>query len=169
MKYKEYVSVFKRLCNDLRKRYHTSQKALLEESVSASIEKHLHRINWDGILTINERDYAIILETARSHLRNLLKKQNKTISLDDLDEGNNSQTENEFLLEPSFEEELIIKQIIERVIQVIPDTYRDIASLYLQGYKYKDIAEITGLSEDNIKQRFARLKKWLDKHQKDID
>ncbi|MBP7215206.1 MAG: hypothetical protein KBA52_06210 [Candidatus Kapabacteria bacterium] len=29
------------------------------------------------------------------------------------------------------------------------------------------MAEITGLSEANIKQRFTRLKKWLDKHQKD--
>ena len=167
MTYKQYCNFYRKLCADLHKRYHTAQKALVEESVSTAIEKHLHKINWDGILTINEEDYAIILETARSHLRNLFIKQNKTISLDDLDERNNSQTENEFLLEPSFEEELIMKQILERVVQVIPNMYRDIASLYLQGYKYKEIAGITGLSEDNIKQRFTRLKKWLDKHQKD--
>jgi DNA-directed RNA polymerase specialized sigma24 family protein len=156
----------------LRKRYHSADKSSIEESVSTSIEKNLSRINWGEAETISKEDYKQFLETARSHLRNLFKKLNKTQNIEKIEasynQNNNSVMDDDYnkILEPSFVDELMIKDQIERLIQDMPKQYREIVSLYLQGYCYKDISAQTGLTEDNIKQRFCRLKKWAEKRER---
>lgn len=57
--------------------------------------------------------------------------------------------------------ELNIKKI-QRGIELLPDGYRAVLSLYLiEGYDHSEIAEILGISESTSKSQFNRSKKKL--------
>ncbi|HPD33674.1 MAG TPA: sigma factor-like helix-turn-helix DNA-binding protein [Candidatus Kapabacteria bacterium] len=169
MTYKQYMAFYRQLCSDLRKRYQSADKSLIEESVSASIEKNLDKINWDEDAIADEIIYQSIYESARMHLRNLFKKLNRIQSFEEMEEdyknNMNSKEDDEKILQQFFINDIIIKDSIERVTRRIPKQYKKIVELKLQGYNYKEISNETGLTEDNIKQRFCRFKKWAKKRE----
>jgi len=107
---------------------------------------------FDGRVKISTWIYKIALNTAIFYYRNDCKhNKRKTIdasilSLSDFDE-NSEQDEN------------IVKlyQFIER----LDEMDKALILLYLDDSKYKDIAEILGISETNVATKICRIKKSL--------
>lgn len=95
--------------------------------------------------------YRIALNTAIGQLKKN-KKQSNTTSIDQIVIR---QTEN---YDPEFENRL--KMIYEHIHQLnILD--KGLILLLLEGKKYEEIAEITGLSETNVGTRISRIKQKL--------
>lgn len=61
-----------------------------------------------------------------------------------------------------FEEYPFTVERVKKAIEVLPDGYRMVLSLYLlEGYDHAEIAEILGISESTSKSQFNRSKKKL--------
>jgi len=96
--------------------------------------------------------YRIALNTALLYLKNKKKKGHKT-SLEDivLIEEN---------YDPVLEERL---QILYAHIRKLGEVDKGIVFLFLEGKKYKEISDITGMSSSNIGTRMVRIKEKLNK------
>lgn len=163
MKYRNYVSFYKSLCNDLRRRYYV-RKELIFEAASESIEKNLHRIDWEKSEIIDNQTYDKIFEDARNSLRRILKNENKFTTIN----GKELSTDKDLTI-LSFEDEISQRLLIERVTASLPKLYKEMVTLYFLGYKYQGIADKLGLKLATVKKRFERLKQYLKNRQKDYE
>lgn len=59
--------------------------------------------------------------------------------------------------------------MIRKAIELLPDQYRIIVSLFLlEGYDHEEISEILGISYDNSRTRFSRAKKRILKNLREM-
>jgi RNA polymerase sigma-70 factor (ECF subfamily) len=62
------------------------------------------------------------------------------------------------------------KEIIDKVVQNLPDIQRSVVMLRdYEGYSYKEITEITGLTEDQVKVYIYRARVYLKENLKSVD
>jgi len=97
--------------------------------------------------------YRIALNTCLTHIRSN-KKKFQVKSLPD-----NFDIED---IEPSRDEEQDLKLFIQSVNQ-LPSFDRTLISLYLEDLSGKEISDITGLSEANVRVKIHRIKEHLSK------
>lgn len=96
--------------------------------------------------------YRIALNTALVHLKSKKRKGHKT-SLDGIvlvDEN----------YDPILEERL---KILYTNIKTLGEVDKGIIFLFLEGKKYEEISDITGMSASNVGTRMARIKEKLNK------
>lgn len=96
--------------------------------------------------------YRIALNTSLFFLKNKKRKGYKT-SLDDLVLINEN-------YDPVLEERL---EILYAHIRELGEIDKGIVFLFLEGKKYEEISEITGMSTSNVGTRMARIKEKLNK------
>jgi len=96
--------------------------------------------------------YRIALNTSLLFLKNKKRKGYKT-SLDDLVLINEN-------YDPVLEERL---KILYAYIRELGEVDKGIVFLFLEGKKYEEISEITGMSTSNVGTRMARIKEKLNK------
>ena len=107
---------------------------------------------FDGRVKISTWIYRIALNTAISFYRNDSKLNNKKTSIDA-----------SFITLPQIESDSesdklsILYQFIER----LDELDKALILLYLEDNKYKEIAEIIGISETNVATKISRIKKSL--------
>lgn len=96
----------------------------------------------------------IVINKAIDHLR---KCRATFIALEEGDVGNLAEED------PVDEEELQYKvEQVRKAIQLLPDGYRIVLSLYLlEGYDHEEIAHILGISENTSRSQFLRAKRKL--------
>lgn len=97
--------------------------------------------------------YRIALNTALLHLKNKKRRGYKT-SLDGIVLADQ-------IYDPILEERL---RILYASIKTLGEIDKGLIFLFLEGRKYEEIAEITGLSVSNVGTRMARIKEKLNKH-----
>ena len=96
--------------------------------------------------------YRIALNTALLYLKNKKKKGHKT-SLEDIVLIQEN-------YDPVLEERL---KILYAHIRELGEVDKGIVFLFLEGKKYKEISDITGMSSSNIGTRMVRIKEKLNK------
>ncbi|MFN3781976.1 MAG: sigma factor-like helix-turn-helix DNA-binding protein [Candidatus Kapaibacteriota bacterium] len=164
MNYQEYKSFYGIICDKLLTRYPGVSKVLVRDAVSEAILFFLsQQQSINPILLIDDSTANSIYEKAREKLRYELKRNKKILIIE----------ENEFqttIYHTNLEEQTIHnKLLIEEITKKVPKVYRDLLSLILQGFKYKDISEALCISVSAIQKRAERLRKWLSNHRKDFE
>ena len=108
---------------------------------------------FDGRVKISTWIYRIALNTAISFYRNDCKHNDKKVSIDP-----------SIISLPGFEYDseqdeniVMLYQFIER----LDEMDKGLMLLYLDDNKYKDIADILGISETNVATKISRIKKNL--------
>lgn len=98
--------------------------------------------------------YRVTVNACLSHLR-----KRKTFSLDELLDDNGAQIEDEFT---NLMDEIEAKSDAKRCLLLIPKDVQTLLLLkYVEGYRYDEIAEQTGLSQSAIKMRISRAKQII--------
>ena len=95
--------------------------------------------------------YRVALNTALTHI-NKAKRQPYPVSIDEVVV---QQLES---YDPSFEEKLKIMYAHIKELNILE---KGLILLFLEGKKYEEISEITGLSTTNVGTRISRIKKKL--------
>lgn len=102
-----------------------------------------------------------LFTTTYNAMCNLVKKRNRTDSLDQAD-----------YLEPSVqsaEKQYAAREIIDMVMKTLPEQQRSIVLLRdLEGYNYKEIGEILELSDSQVKVYLFRARKKIKDKIKDL-
>ena len=108
---------------------------------------------FDGRVKISTWIYRIALNTAISYYRNDCKHKDKKVTIDaSIISLSNFESESE-----QDENIVMLYQFIER----LDEMDKALILLYLDDNKYKDIADILGISETNVATRISRIKKNL--------
>ena len=106
--------------------------------------------NFRGDSKVSTWMYRIALNTALLHRKKEMRKGYK-VSLDGI-----VLTEENY--DPVLEERLAL---VYKMIKSLKDIDKGIILLFLEGKKYEEISEITGLSTSNVGTRMARIKEKL--------
>jgi len=110
-------------------------------------------LKFDGRVKISTWIYKIALNTAILYYRNDCKYNDKKGTIDaSIISLSNFETDSE-----QDENILMLNQFIERLNKMD----KALILLYLDEYKYKDIADIIGISETNVATKISRIKKSL--------
>ena len=132
-------------CSNLENRKDLQQEILLQLWNSFS--------KFDGRVKISTWIYRIALNTAISYYRNDCKHKDKKVTIDaSIISLSNFESESE-----QDENIVMLYQFIER----LDEMDKALILLYLDDNKYKDIADILGISETNVATRISRIKKNL--------
>ena len=108
---------------------------------------------FDGRVKISTWIYRIALNTAISFYRNDCKHKNKKVTIDaSFISLSNFESESE-------QEENIV--MLYRFIERLDEMDKALILLYFDDNKYKDIAEILGITETNVATKISRIKKSL--------
>ncbi len=97
--------------------------------------------------------YKVVLNTLLAKRR----KENRRIKIKELE---NIQLPD--LSEKAFTDD--DTQLLQQIIELLPDNDKAIVVLYLEGYKNKEMAEILGTTQTNISTRLYRIKTKLRQH-----
>ena len=133
-------------CQDADSRNDLQQDILLQ--LWGSLSKY------DGSTKLSTWIYRIALNTAISFYRKNKKHQEKKINLDD----------DVIISLPSSEVDYQQKESITLLYQFINklnDFDKALILLYLDEYKYEEIAEILGISKTNVATKISRIKQIL--------
>ncbi|MDD3751948.1 MAG: sigma-70 family RNA polymerase sigma factor [Tissierellia bacterium] len=114
--------------------------------------------NMDNITDVKSnrtKGYVIII--VRNISLNMLKKQNKTVAIKDLEEN----TADELNIEDEVLSKMSFDLIVEK-IQSLPITYKDILYLtYVENLKTQEISALLDISNEAVKKRLQRGRKKL--------
>lgn len=132
-------------CSDSENRKDLQQEILLQLWNSFS--------KFDGRVKISTWIYRIALNTAITFYRNDCKFNHKRVTID-------ATVISESDLEYSSEHDEQIAMLYQ-FIGHLNEMDRALILLYLDDNKYKDIAEILGISETNVATKISRIKKIL--------
>ena len=149
--YIEYSSLMKYIANGI---LHDNQ--LAEDACQDAFMKiidSLHKLD-EIYCHKTKRFLVIVVENVSKTLYNKQKKNNKDISLDELDyEIPGEKLVDEEVLSNIGEMEILAQ------IELLPDIYRDVLFLkYLDGYKDKEISKLLDISGANVRKRLERAK-----------
>lgn len=132
-------------CNNSETRKDLEQEILLQ--IWKSFKK------FDGRVKISTWIYRIALNTAISFYRKEGKNNNNTISIDE-----------SIISLTNLEEDSEINEkisILYKLIEELNEFDKALILLYLDDYKYIEIANILGISETNVATKISRIKKIL--------
>ncbi len=132
-------------CSNTENRKDLQQEILLQLWKSFS--------KFDGRVKISTWIYRIALNTAISFYRNDTKYSRKKVTIDP-----SIITLSNFEYTPEQEENIFM---LYQFINNLNDMDKALILLYLDDNKYKDIAEILGISETNVATKINRIKKIL--------
>ena len=108
---------------------------------------------FDGRVKLSTWIYRIALNTAISFYRNDCKQRNKKVSIDA-----SIISLSDFEYVPDQDENIAM---LYKFIENLNEMDKALILLYLDDNKYKDIAEILGISETNVATKISRIKKIL--------
>lgn len=132
-------------CSDMEKRNDLQQEIFLQ--LWKSFEKY------DGRAKMSTWIYRISLNTAISFYRKNKKHNNKKADI------------NESLISLSYSDNTIEQNenitLLYSIINQLNDFDKALILLYLDDYKYEDIAEILGITKTNVATKISRIKKVL--------
>lgn len=136
-------------CSNPENRKDLQQEILLQ--LWNSFEK------FDGRVKISTWIYRIALNTAISFYRNDYKHNNRKVNIDEsiISIPNPGHIYSE-------QDEKI--EMLYQFIECLNELDKALILLYLDDNKYRDIAEILGISETNVATKISRIKKNLKEH-----
>lgn len=123
------------------------------------IQLYLSFEKFDGRVKFSTWMYRIALNVAISFYRSDRRYLNRTILIDDFVMGLGS-------IDTSLGEAGDELRLLYQAINNLDEMNRALILLYMDGYKYAEIAELTGMSETNVSTRINRIKL---KFQKDLE
>jgi len=135
-----------------------SDHASAEDAVSDSLEKiikNLHKI--DSVSCYKTRSLIVIIirNTAINHY-NRMKR---------IDGSQEAEIEKIADASPQLPDKIVCIEGFNNIVSIInslPDTLRDVAKLWLlHEWSYKEIADLTGISYDNVRVRVSRARKAI--------
>lgn len=108
---------------------------------------------WKKVETVNfETVKAYLFSTAYHTMIDVLRKDSRLTKLEDYHSSNYSHTE----------QYTDINEVLHEAVSKLPDSQRAVIMLRdYEGYAYKEIAEITGLSESQVKVYIYRGRQYL--------
>jgi RNA polymerase sigma factor (sigma-70 family) len=139
-------------CNNAENRKDLEQEILLQ--LWKSFKK------FDGRVKISTWIYRIALNTAITFYRNDCKLNGKTVSID-----GSIITLSNFECDSELNENI---SILYQLINKLDELDKALMLLYLDDNKYKEIADILGISESNVATKINRIKKSFKKQMSNI-
>ncbi len=125
-----------------------------EDIIQESFLKAFQKLNsFSGDVSFGAWLKKIVINASLDALRK------KKLEFENIDDANFTDFEEETNEEKSADYEI---KKVKDAIQILPDGYRIVLSLYLlEGYDHDEIAEITGVSASTSRSQLARAKKKL--------
>mgnify|MGYP000901804198 FL=1 len=158
----EEKSKFEQIYNNYRQCMFYAAKSILKDDHLSEDAVHNAFINiaksMDNISEVNSiRTKGYVVVIVRNISLNMLKKQNKTVAIDDFEENtaDDLSPEDEVLSKLSFD--FIVGEIAN-----LPVIYKDV--LYLssvEGLRTKEISELINIDHETVKKRLQRGRKKL--------
>jgi RNA polymerase sigma-70 factor (ECF subfamily) len=147
--YDRYARLLLAVCSRYTKDLNEAEDILQEGFVKIFL--HIKKFKGDGPLMAWMR--RIMVNTAITHYHKMAKHRYQ----DDITEVSESKFEEKGWGESEFTKEELFK-----VIQMMPDGYRQVFNLYaVEGYKHREIAEILKIDENTSKSQYSRARRWL--------
>ena len=150
MNQEEFVSIIKdnqsliyKICNSYCK---AQDRKDLEQEILIQLWRSLEK--YDGRVKISTWIYKIALNTAISHYRKDLKAKNRTHDVDLYLFSN---------CDYDFDKDEKLK-LLYQFIEELKSLDKALILLYLDGYKYEEIANIIGISKTNVATKLNRIK-----------
>lgn len=140
--------------------FKTKDKALAQDIVQDSFVKY-----WDKIESVSPGKHkSYLFTTAKNLLYNMI--EHKKVA----DRYQNTQVEPSKSTSPLFELEVSeFKKRLESAIAQLPDKQREVFLMHrVEGYKYKEIAEVLELSQKAVEKRMSQALQSLRKICKQI-
>ena len=123
----------------------------LEQEILLQLWKSFKK--FDGRVKISTWIYKIALNTAISYYRNDCKLNYKKVTIDE-----SIISHSDFEYDSELNENI---SMLYQLIEKLNEFDKALILLYLDDNKYKDIAEILGISETNVATKISRIKKIL--------
>ena len=137
--------------------YYTARQLTNDESKVADIvhETFMHIINrLDIIRTENDNETAALIYKMTCYCGvDYLRKEKNILLLDDIQEF-----QEDIVRETTVVETVYIKEIM-RIIKEMDEMYSVPLKLKVDGYKIEEIANLLGISKENVKVRIHRARK----------
>lgn len=107
-----------------------------------------------------DKSKSYLFSAAYHTMIDVIRRDKKQVRFDSINKGSFYES-NEFTG---------AKEIIDRAVQNLPEVQRSVVMLRdYEGYSYKEITDITGLSEDQVKVYIYRARVFLKENLKSVD
>jgi len=146
--YKMYSKAMFNICYRISNDYDDAEDILQDAFISAFRSLHTFK----GTASFGAWLKRIVVNKAINHIK---KRKLELAPLEDVELN---------VTEDEFDDENIILNVekIKTAVQLLPDGYRVVFSLYLlEGYDHKEIADILEITESTSKSQYNRAKKKL--------
>ncbi len=158
----EEKSKFEQIYNNYRHTMFYVAKGILKDDYLSEDAVHNAFINiaksMDNISEVHSnRTKGYVIVIVRNISLNMLKKQNKTVDMEDFEEN----ISDDLSLEDEVLSKLSVDSIIEEIIS-LPAIYKDVLYLsYVEGLNTQVISRLISISNEAVKKRLQRGRKML--------
>ena len=152
--YKQYILPYAGINIKICRAYTDSEEDFQDYYQEVCLQLWKSRENFKGDSKWSTWVYRISLNVSLSLLRKDKKVNKNSVELPQLEDGNHQQAN-------PFDDESL--KLLYKAIKQLSDLDRAIILLYLEENSYQEIAEIMGLSPNNIGVKITRIKKKLKK------
>lgn len=152
--YKQYILPYAGIIIKICRAYTDSEEDFQDYYQEVCLQLWKSRENFKGDSKWSTWVYRISLNVSLSLLRKDKKVNKNSVELPQLEDGNHQQAN-------PFDDESL--KLLYKAIKQLSDLDRAIILLYLEENSYQEIAEIMGLSPNNIGVKITRIKKKLKK------
>ncbi len=131
-------------------------KNLKDEYEAENIVQNTFEKLWVRRENVDEKTVkAFLFKVAYNNMIDIIRKQKQTVKLEDVPERNQSYSD----------EFTGIKEEIDKAVARLPENQRTVIMLRdYEGYDYKSIGEIAGMTESQVKINIFRARKFLKEH-----
>ena len=150
--YKQYILPYAGIIIKICRAYTDSEEDFQDYYQEVCLQLWKSRKNFKGDSKWSTWVYRISLNVSLSLLRKDKKVNKNSVELPQLEDGNHQQAN-------PFDDESL--KLLYKAIKQLSDLDRAIILLYLEENSYQEIAEIMGLSKNNIGVKITRIKKKL--------
>ena len=136
-------------------------KNMRDEDKAKDVVQEAYTRLWEKLENVSAEKVKSYLFTSAYHIMiDMIRKDKRLTDFENIDER-------EYLV---FDQYSDLREILDKAINKLPDNQRSVILLRdYEGYSYKEIADITGLSESQVKVYIFRGRVFLKDYIKSMD
>lgn len=136
-------------------------KNIRDEDKAKDVVQEAYIRLWEKVEHVSaEKVKSYLFTTAYHSMIDMIRKEKRMVDFESINE-------HDYLIYDQYSD---IKEILDEAIKKLSDTQRSVILLRdYEGYSYKEIAEITGLNESQVKVYIFRARVFLKDYIKSID
>jgi RNA polymerase sigma factor (sigma-70 family) len=136
-------------------------KNIRDEDKAKDVVQETYTRLWEKVENVSaEKVKSYLFTTAYHNMIDMIRKDKRIVDFDTV-------SEHDYLVHDQYSD---VKEILDEAIKKLTDTQRSVILLRdYEGYSYKEIADITGLTESQVKVYIFRARVFLKDYIKSMD